>query len=132
MTNKSRVFVVNEPLKRDPDTGAFGRAINLDPAKEHGELVFMLPPGKLPRDPQAVISDLQAAFELEDFTVNDYLVLVGDLRAIAWASAIAAQRTGGWLSVLQWDGQRRRYDIVRARLWETDAVSPLDFAQDAV
>lgn len=118
-----RIFVVNEPLRKNPETGELERAINLGSAKDHGSLVFLLPPGPLPDDPRPTIIALQNG--LADFTQNDFLLLVGDLRAIAWAAAIAADKTGGPLKLLHWQRNQHRYDPVSVDLFpdqETEAA----------
>jgi hypothetical protein len=111
--NNSRVFVVNEPLKFDHNLQAEVRMIDLKPAAEYGELVFLLPPGRLPMDPTPTIQALQKG--LEDYQPEDFLLLVGDPRAIAFAAAIAADKTDGQLRLLVW--QRDHYIPVRANVF---------------
>lgn len=130
-----RVYVVNEPLRKDPDTGTFGRSLNLSPAREHGELTFLLPAGRIANDVRAVVRSLRDG--LKDFTPKDFLLLVGDLRAIAWASAIAADIADGKINILQWDSRRSRYDIVPAELWAEEHHAPgepgvLNYSKDRV
>jgi hypothetical protein len=108
-----RVFVVNEPLRRDRDTGLETKAINLAPARQFGELVFLLPAGQIPFDPAPTIRQLTEG--LQDMTSDDYLLPVGDMRAIAWACAIASVRCGGSLRILHWSS--RAYTPITARLW---------------
>lgn len=115
----SRVFVVNEPLKWDEASQSQVKAIDLSPAVIHGELIFLLPAGRLPMDPTPTLVSLRRG--LADFKSDDYLLLVGDPRAIAWAAAIAADQTDGQLQLLHW--QRGSYAPVRANVFEEDAVA---------
>ena len=114
MTIHPRVFVVNEPLKRD-ETGAWARTMDLSPAEEHGTLIFLLPAGNGPRDPEPTIETL--LHKLRDFQPTDYLLPVGHPLYIAWAAAIAAQNADGQLQTLLWDGRTRTYRAVAAQLW---------------
>lgn len=121
---RPRVFVVNEPLRINPSTGQPERIISLASAKDHGELIFLLPPGPLPDDPRPTIIALHNG--LSDFTSDDFLLLVGDPRAIAWAAAIAADKTGGPLKLLHWQRNQHRYDPVAVDLFpdqETEAAA---------
>lgn len=113
MNSRPRVFVVNEPLKMEG--GEWVRVLNLRPARDHGELVFLLPAGQLPEDPAPTLKMLKRG--LADFTKEDYLLLVGDPRAIAWAGAMAAKNTGGELKLLHWQRDHRRYDPVCANIF---------------
>lgn len=109
-----RVFVVNEPLKFEDGQG-WVRHLNLRPARDHGELVFLLAAGQLPDDPRPSIDALRRG--LADITPEDYLLLIGDPRAIAWAAAIAADLTDGRLRLLHWQRDQRRYDPVVADVY---------------
>lgn len=113
---RNRVFVVNEPLKRNHN-GDWGKMMNLGPAHEHGDLVFLLPAGQLPADPTPSVKALQQG--LEDFNVADVLLLIGDMRAIAWAVAIASAKTGGLIRILEWQHDLRRYSLS-----ETNVFAP--------
>lgn len=112
---RNRIFVVNEPLQRAPNGDGWMRKINLEPAREHGELVFLLPAGQLPSDPAPTVDALKRG--LAGLCRNDALLLVGDMRAIAWAVAIASSHTGGLLRLLVWDGARRRYELTETNVF---------------
>ncbi len=115
-----RIFIVNEPLKKNPETGELERMVNLRPAMDHGVLIFLLPPGPLPEDPRSTLTALKAG--LLDFTADDFLLLIGDPCAMAWAAAIAADKTDGHLKLLRWQRDQRRYDPVVVDLYDLEAA----------
>jgi len=108
---KTRVFVVNQPMKMDRETGMTVPFLDLSPAEQFGRLIFLLPDGELQGTPEEVIQELKDG--LKTFTKDDYLLLAGDPRAIAWASVIAADRVDGDLPMLHWFRSARCYRSVR-------------------
>jgi hypothetical protein len=110
----SHVFVVNEPVRVDPMTGAEGRVIDLSPALEYGDLHHLLVPGKLPSDLRGTIAALDRG--LETYGDDDYLLLVGDPVAIGIATAMAALANEGRVRVLRWHPRVRRYEVTELAL----------------
>lgn len=100
-----KVYVVNEPLRKDDATGAVKPAVDVSPAEDFGTLVFLLAPGRVPRDPVALIDLLRAG--LLHFTKDDFLLPVGDLVACCIATALVARERP--FNLLRWDAVRRRY-----------------------
>lgn len=125
----SRVFVVNEPLRRE-ENGFRTRFMDISSAAEYGKMVFMLPAGSLPTDPSPSIATLSEY--LADFTASDYLLPVGDIRAITWAAALAARSSGGTLRILEWKSSLSKYLPVEVQLWTEDRSEndALTFASD--
>lgn len=112
MNTRPRVFVPYEPLKKSPG-GDFGRAIDLRPAAEFGDLVFILPPfSAVPLDPEAMLPAIRE--QLRDFGPNDYLLPVGAPHVIGWCTAIAA-RASRTVTMLVW-GRETGYTPIRADL----------------
>jgi hypothetical protein len=107
---RPKVYVINVPKHNDPETGQWREAVNVQPAAEFGDLVFLTESGKLPVDPEPTLQQLR--HKLRNITPRDYLLLVGDPRAIAWAAAIAADVTGGTLNLLRWQRMLGRYVTV--------------------
>lgn len=103
-----RVFVVNEPLMWD--NGELTRALDLRPARDYGELVHVLPAGKLPSDIRAVADQIKQ--EMRTYTAEDVILLIGDPRAMAIAAAIAAHVGRGSFSMLHWQKRQRTYDCI--------------------
>lgn len=103
------VYVTQEPQARG------GRPMmDLSPAQEYGEMVFLLPPGPVALSPAPMIRDLRRA--LEGFTEDDYLLALGDPVAIGAATAVAAERTGGKVRMLRWDRRDHRYIEIKANM----------------
>jgi|HubBroStandDraft_4_1064222.scaffolds.fasta_scaffold00019_94 hypothetical protein len=109
------VYVVNEPVKRDPETGQMKRIYDLIPAEGFGSLVYLLPPGDVPGDSKRIIDMLWDG--LARFKPTDYLLPIGHPLYIAWAATVAAQKAGGTLTMLLWDNKYRCYRPVHAVLW---------------
>lgn len=107
--SRPRVFVVNEPAKRDGS-----KTIDLSPACEHGELVFLSPAGDVPMDLEPAVERMTRL--LSTFTGHDFLLPVGHPMMIALAGAIAARASGGRLCMLIWKGGLGRYVPVSADL----------------
>lgn len=98
------VFIVQE---------VYGR--NFLPAKEYGELVPMLP-----YDMQIYLSTAPAARKLtrflQNFSDNDYILLVGDPVLIGLATAIACMHNRGKAKLLKWDKRTMGYHPVEVDL----------------
>lgn len=111
-----RVYVINEPLRRNHDTGELERTIDLSPATAFGELSFLLHSGQLPQDPSPTVEVLRR--KLADYTANDFLLPVGHPAMIGWATALAARASGGEVKMLCWYPPMRRYLVTKVRLWD--------------
>lgn len=109
----SKVYAPQVPSKFDPATKLWVPSINLDPARQFGEVVVMLPPNanRLHINPLVVALREQ----MKDFSAEDYIVAVGDPSLIAAAACIAVKKTGGLLRILKWDRQTSSYIAVEAQ-----------------
>jgi len=106
-TDTPNVWVVHEPL------GQHGvRIIDLSDAHRFGRVRHLLPAGgrEVLNDPVGAIETVRRKFA--DYRAGDYLLLTGSPIAIAMASAILSNRTGGSVKVLCWDRERRCYTPV--------------------
>lgn len=110
----TKVYAPQVPSKYDTATRLWVPSINLDPARQYGEVVVMLPPNanRLHINPLVVALKEQ----MKTFTEEDYIVAVGDPSLIAAAACIAAKKTGGLLRMLKWDRQLSNYVPVEAEL----------------
>ncbi len=102
-----RVYVVQRPARRDRRTGEWVDKYDLSAAEEHGHLVYLLPPGNVPRDLTEIIARLR--HRLSDCRPGDHLLAAGDPVAIAAAVLVAGHFSGGCVSLLKWDRLEQRY-----------------------
>ena len=103
----SRVFVIHERLQRNNSTGEFEPGRDFSPAAEHGVITPVVGTGRPSHDPKTELALIQDA--LADYTSDDYLLLVGEPQFLAFAGAIAARASGGFIRWLNWDRRQHRY-----------------------
>lgn len=114
-----RVFIPQEVMKRDRETGNFVPRLDLGSATEFGTIVVLsrLFPGPMSMDGAALVDEIQRgmegfypdAGEPRSFDDDDYLVAVGTPTAIAVAAAVAANLNDGRIRMLYWNGMENRY-----------------------
>ena len=109
------VYVIQKQMRYDERRKGLVSRFNLEPAKQYGELVFLLDTAAEPFNPEPVLKVLRE--RLEPITAEDYLLLVGNPCLIGWATAIAADRTDGDVNLLQWRARERRYLAVSANVF---------------
>ena len=103
----NKVFVVQEPVGFDEASGEQTRKFDLSGAALFGELVYLLPPGKTPNDPQSSIQLMEE--KLADFSATDYLLPIGHPLWIGCAFAIAALASEGEIKALIWVRKQGAY-----------------------
>ena len=108
----SRVFVIQEQLRWDDREEKLVPRFNLEPAKQYGPLVYLLPATASPHYPREIIRTLQS--KLQHARGDEYLLLIGNPCLIGMATAVFAQRTGGVVNMLQWHAREKRYVVVQA------------------
>ena len=113
----SRVFVVQNQLHR-VDAELVPK-FDFESAKEFGPIHYLLNPSAKPFHPEHVIYDLQQ--KLRDFSLTDYLLLIGNPALIGFAVAIAAQRNRGRVNLLQWSSGK--YVLISADLGEPPGIA---------
>lgn len=119
-TDTARVFVVHLPTGRD-DNGRVVPTMNLTPAADFGEVLFILPASHNPfSDPAATMSLILAFLEHEGFSDKDYLLLVGNPILIGYTCIAAASFVSETLRVLQWNRASRTYLPVILQLPDVD------------
>ena len=104
------VYIVQEPMRRNRSTGEMEPSFDLTPAAAYGDLKIMLPPGNVSLSPGPITAKLQHA--LRNFNDDDFLLAIGDPRAYATATAIAAKFNRGRYTLLTWDRETRAYIAV--------------------
>lgn len=82
-------------------------AINVSPAKAHGEIVVMLPPQTTYMDTKLLMHGLRAELKHYNYEKGDCLLPLGDPVACAAAVAILAVR--GRFRILRWDKRLCEY-----------------------
>jgi hypothetical protein len=87
---------------------------NVLPAGEYGELKVLLPPGQVVLSPGPTLARLRK--NLNAFSDNDYLLMIGDPVAIALAAMVASDINGGRVKMLKWDRRENRYFPVTANI----------------
>jgi hypothetical protein len=107
MKKQSRVFIVQEPMKRDQESGAMVSAFNFNRASEYGELIVLLPGGNVALSTAPTLFRLKE--QLHDFNDDDFLIAAGDPSAIAMAVAVASAKNNGRFQLLKYDRDARAY-----------------------
>lgn len=110
----SKVYVPQQPSRYDTATRLWIPTINVEPAKQFGEVVVMLPPNANRLHTAPLVAALKE--QMADFCVEDYIVAVGDPSLIAAASCIAVRKTNGSLKMLKWDRISSSYIPVEINL----------------
>lgn len=108
------VFILQNQMQRDWDTNELRPKFDFEPAREYGELVYLLSPTASPFNSAPLVEELQRKLACYDGEL-DYLLLVGNPVLIGLTVAIAA-RVSPRLQMLQYSGRQKRYISVSARL----------------
>lgn len=105
--NKANVFVTQLP-SRHAGNGQYVPTLDVTPAREFGELIFVLPQG-MSFPTGALLSDALhkglAPFRPE----VDFLLPLGDPAAMTAAGAVIAAAGAVTFNVLRWDRHTSRY-----------------------
>lgn len=111
---KPKVYVVQKQQRFDARSGDLvPRYDTINRAAQYGEMEYLLSPTAGPFRSESIIAELKE--KLKNFTDQDYLVLIGNPCLIGWAVAIAAQRSGGKVNLLQWSGRNDSYVEIRSQ-----------------
>lgn len=110
------VFIVQDTRRYDRTTGEYVSVHDVTPAREYGELHYLLSPTAAPWSTETIIADLYR--ELDDFGDEDFLLMIGNPALIGLATAVAADINGGKIKFLQWHGKDRKYYPVDAKIYE--------------
>ncbi|HEY6020831.1 MAG TPA: hypothetical protein VIY48_13315 [Candidatus Paceibacterota bacterium] len=107
-----KVFITQLPHKRDPVTKALVPSINITPATEHGELVFMMPPQASFHATGDLVAQMKKHLKEYDFEAGDSIVALGDPAIIAVAFGILGKYNNKF-NVLKWDRNLGRYVVAK-------------------
>lgn len=111
----SRVFIPQLPSRFDSKIKAWVPTVDVDHAKEFGDIVVMLPPEASRLETPQIISLLRNA--LKDYGPDDYVLAMGDPAIIGIVAAIA-DRASSPLRMLRWDKVTRKYQLMSIDLDE--------------
>lgn len=115
MSTKPRVFAPQVPARYDTATRLWVPTMNLDPAKKHGELITILPPGANRLHTSPLVAAMRE--KMSDFQPEDILIAVGDPTLIAAGAMIAMRRVGGHpVKMLKWDRMAGDYLLVEVQV----------------
>lgn len=104
----SRVYVTQRPARYSQERRGWVNKYDLSPAKEFGDLVYLLPPRNVYTDGlMEAIGKIKA--QLKHYTPSDHIMALGDPLVIAVTVMIAASKTNGVVSLLKWDRIENRY-----------------------
>ena len=110
------VFVVQEQLRYDPDTGKnVPRFPTIQKANVFGEIVYVLAPNAHPFAQREVISVMHRY--LSNYCDEDHLILTGNPILLGMATAIAASYNSGRVNFLQWSPKTERYVLVQSEMF---------------
>ena len=91
--------------------------INILGAAEYGTFKFLLPElSQMIFSPGPLIFKLRKG--LQDYSMEDYLLLTGDPAIIGVACSIVTNITNGKFNLLKWDKQERKYYPIHINLFE--------------
>lgn len=107
---KRTVYITQNPMRRDPATGALVHTFDLTSARQYGEIQVLMPSGPPLISSGPAIETLHD--KLRTFNDNDHLLCLGDPVLIAAASAVASEVNDGVVPLLVWDRHIRAYNSV--------------------
>lgn len=111
-----KVFIVQQPTGRDPDTAKVIDTMDLTPVNAWGEPVFLLHPATNPfTDLQGTAEHITRHLAAEQYQNGDLLCLVGNPILIGLVTAAAAQISPR-LRFLQWQRRRGTYELAEVMM----------------
>lgn len=112
----SRVFIPQEPFRKDRDSGRMVSVMNFNRARKYGEPVVICPTGPTALNTAPAVWQLKDA--LRDFSDNDYLICVGNPTLMCFAAVIACGNNRGRAKFLMWDRELGDYILVNFNLYQ--------------
>jgi len=102
----SKVYVTQLPTRRE--NNGWVPTVDITPAREFGEIVYLMPPGMNFPDAEMVESQLESS--LAHFAAEDFLLPMGDpIVMVVAAALLGAERVP--FKVLKWDRITKRYQV---------------------
>lgn len=119
---KSKVYVIQNQQVRDRVSRKMKPKFDLAPAEDYGKLIYLLDSSDLPFNSAPVIEKLREG--LAEYSLVDYLLLIGNPCLIGWATTIAVGASGGFVRMLQWHTQSQSYISVDAKFCLAKELPP--------
>ena len=113
--SRPKVFVIQEPMRRDADSGQIVPVMDFRKVLEYGEPVVLLQNGRVSLAPGPTIDTIRDG--LRNFTDDDYIVSVGDPSAIFITAMIMADINNGRCKLLKWDKNVKQYISVQVDIY---------------
>lgn len=110
----ANVYIVQQPRRRNRETGEFEPLFDMTPARAYGELVVLLSSTTHQLVGEVLCKELR--HKLRDFGEDDFILGAGDPMGIGAATMIAAEMNRGRCKFLRWDrrtGQYITFQLVR-------------------
>jgi len=114
MTSRSRVFVVQEPLKKDHDGSVVPR-FTMDGLARYGDVIMVLAWADMrpPINELFIMRKIGECFQQHGgLRPDDYIVPTGHPAAIAMVTMAAYDASPGPVRMLCWDAKFRKYDVI--------------------
>lgn len=102
-----KVYIPQEPTRRDQSTGKMVSTMNFNKARQFGEPVVLCPSGPVALNTAPTVWQMKS--ELRGFCDDDYLIAVGDPTLQAMAAIVAAEMNRGRVKFLKWDRELGQY-----------------------
>lgn len=103
----NRVYIVQNPMRRDPYSNDLVHKYDLTPARQYGDLEVLLPSGPVLLSTENAVRSLRQ--KLATFDDTDHLLCLGDPVAIAACSAMISHINNGVIPMLVWDRHVKNY-----------------------
>lgn len=88
----SKVFIVNEPLKKNDATGEYECFLPMESAANFGEVIELTPKGNPGSNPAVWMGAIREG--LQAWEDGDFIVLVGDQALLAYATSVVGEYIG--------------------------------------
>ena len=109
----TKVFIVNEPLRRDESTGEYVKFLPMESAADFGTVIKLTPDGGPGSNTREWMRRIREGLE-KDWEDGDFIVLAGDQALLAYAASVVGEHIG--LEHARTDG--RSAPVLRFLKWE--------------
>lgn len=107
----NKVYVAQEAVYRDRDTGMMVPRFDVTPAAVYGDIEFLTPSKTTALLPGPTIRTMKN--KLRNFSDDDYILPAGDPTIIAMATLVAAMMNHGRVKMLKWDRMAGAYITIQ-------------------